>query len=211
MSRTILRTGIVLCAAVAVLGAGCGEAVRQGEGPVLATVALLEGASGAQPNRFGNTLGSDVLTIVKKDNNGVKVDVPTVFSDIGRATITLLLKDPGTAAAASAPTPMNQVTFTRYRVVYRRADGRNTPGVDVPYPFDSGATFTATVDTPGAVGFELVRLIAKHEAPLAALESNSIFINTIAEVTFYGQDRAGNDVSASGSIGIVFGNFGDPE
>jgi len=29
-------------------------------------------------------------------------------------------------------------------------------------------------------------------------------------VTFYGRDQAGNDVSATGSIGIVFGNFADP-
>ena len=96
-------------------------------------------------------------------------------------------------------------------MVYSRTDGRNTPGVDVPYPFDSSATFTATVDTPGAVGFEIVRLTAKQEAPLRALVTNSTFISTIAEVTFYGQDAAGNDVSATGSIGVTFGNFGDPE
>jgi hypothetical protein len=36
-------------------------------------------------------------------------------------------------------------------------------------------------------------------------------ISTIADVTFYGRDQAGNDVSATGSIGIDFGNFGDPQ
>jgi len=30
-------------------------------------------------------------------------------------------------------------------------------------------------------------------------------------VTFYGHDQAGNDISATGSIGVEFGNFGDPE
>ena len=92
-----------------------------------------------------------------------------------------------------------------------RADGRNTPGVDVPYPFDSSATFTAAAGTPGTVGFEIVRLTAKQEAPLRALITNTTFIGTVAEVTFYGQDAVGNDVSASGSIGITFGNFGDPD
>lgn len=106
---------------------------------------------------------------------------------------------------------MNIVTFTRYRVVYVRADGRNTPGVDVPYPFDSSATFTAVPGTPGTVGFEIVRLTAKQEAPLRALITNPTFIGTVAEVTFYGQDAVGNDVSATGSIGITFGNFGDPD
>ena len=28
--------------------------------------------------------------------------------------------------------------MTRYRVEFRRTDGRNTPGVDVPYGFDGG-------------------------------------------------------------------------
>ena len=83
--------------------------------------------------------------------------------------------------------------------------------MDVPYPFDSSATFTASPGAAGTTGFEIVRLTAKQEAPLRALITNSTFIGTIAEVTFYGQDAAGNDVSATGSIGITFGNFGDPE
>lgn len=211
MSRNLPRTALVLWTAVAVLGAGCGDFVRQGRGPLLATVSLLEAASGASPTAFGNTLGSDVVTLVNKDNNGVKVKVATIFSDSGRANVSLILKDPGTTATPATPSSINQVTFSRYRVVYTRSDGRNTPGVDVPYPFDSGATFTATVDTPGQVGFEIVRLIAKQEAPLMSLATNNQFISTIAQVTFYGQDRAGNDVSASASIGVTFGNFGDPE
>jgi hypothetical protein len=29
-------------------------------------------------------------------------------------------------------------------------------------------------------------------------------------VTFYGQDQAGNEISAAGNIGIDFGDFADP-
>lgn len=211
MSRIVSLPALLAAATAAVVSTGCGDFVRQGRGPLLVTVATLEGASGAEPTKFGNTMHSDVLTMVNKDDNGVKVKVPTVFSDVGRANLTVMLKDPGTAGSPAQPTTVNQVTFSRYRVVYSRADGRNTPGVDVPYPFDSGATFTASVDTPGAVGFELVRHVAKQEAPLASLVVNNQIINTIAEVTFYGQDRAGNEVTAAGRIGIEFGNFGDPE
>jgi hypothetical protein len=57
--------------------------------------------------------------------------------------------------------------------------------------------------------FEIVRHSAKEEAPLAALRFNDDIISTIAEVTFYGRDQAGNEVSASASIGINFGNFAD--
>ncbi len=191
---------------------GCSETIREGDGPVQAMVTSLEAAPGAEPNKFGGTLSSDVLTLVKKDDNGVKIKVPTIFSDAGRVVVTLALKNPGVPGSPTSPTAMNDVTFTRYRVVYKRADGRNTPGVDVPYPFDSAATFTARVGTPVTAGFELVRITAKEEAPLRALVTNgNTFITTIADVTFYGQDRAGNDVSAGGSIGITFGNFGDPD
>jgi hypothetical protein len=55
-----------------------------------------------------------------------------------------------------------------------------------------------------------VRHTAKQEPPLVALRSNGVNLNTIAEVTFYGRDQAGNEVSVTGQIGIVFGNFGDP-
>jgi len=49
------------------------------------------------------------------------------------------------------------------------------------------------------------------EAPLRALATNPDIISTIADVTFYGHDQAGNDVSATGSITVDFGNFGDPQ
>jgi hypothetical protein len=205
MHRAVFVVGIAGAAAAA---AGCGDVVRQGRGPSQAIVTTLEGAAGATPEKFGGTLSSDVLTIVKKDDNGVKIKVPTIFSDVGRVAVTVVMKDP---LATTQPTSVNQVTFSRYRVVYVRADGRNTPGVDVPYPFDSGVTFTVTPGQSTTAGFELVRITSKQEAPLRALEVNSTFITTIAEVTFYGRDQAGNEVTASGSIGITFGNFGDPD
>jgi hypothetical protein len=130
---------------------------------------------------------------------------------MGQVTMSLMLKDPGTPLAPSAPSTLNQVTFTRYRVVYRRNDGRNTPGVDVPHPIDSALTFTVQNAGQTSAGFELVRHTAKQEAPLAALAINPTIISTVAEVSFFGRDQAGHDVSATGTIGINFGNFGDPQ
>ena len=219
VKTTYFTWAAVACAALA---AGCSDTIREGRSPVQAMVTSLEGAPGGEPSRFGGTLSSDVLTLVEKDENGVKVKVPTIFNDIGRVQVTVALKNPGLPGSPAAPTAMNDVTFTRYRVVYTRADGRNTPGVDVPYPFDSGVTFTSRVGAPGLAGFELVRNVAKSEAPLRALCNanqsvlgctvvSQTFITTIADVTFYGQDRAGNEVIAGGSIGITFGDFGDPE
>ena len=201
---------------LAVLGmtaaaAGCGDLATQGRSPVQLTVMSLTAASGAEPDDFGATLRSDVITKVKKTVDGQQVDVPTIFNDVGEVSFGLIMKDPGASPANPAgASALNSVTITRYRVVYRRTDGHNTPGVDVPFAFDSAITFTVTPDG-GSTGFNLVRHSAKQEAPLASLAFNPDLISTIADITFYGRDQTGNDVSATGSIGIDFGNFGDPQ
>ena len=120
----------------------------------------------------------------------------------------LVLRDPGLGTTPAVPTAINQVTFTSYRVVYRRTDGRNVEGVDVPYAFSSGVTFTVPASGRVTVGFNLVRQTAKLEAPLLALRNRLVLISTIAEVTFFGRDLAGHDVIATGTIGITFGDFG---
>jgi hypothetical protein len=194
---------------VALASAGCGDLATQGRSPVQLTILSLAGASGATPDEFGASLHSDVVTNVQRTVDGQQVSVPTIFNDNGSVEFSLVLKDPGDPATPAAPSALNAVTVTRYRVVYRRTDGRNTPGVDVPFSFDSAVTVTIDGDG-GSTGFQLVRNSAKQEAPLRALVTNPDIISTIAEVTFYGRDQAGNDVSATGSIGVDFGNFGDP-
>ena len=202
-------TGLTL--ALAVLAAGCGEVSRNGRAPVMVVITALEAASGAEPDAFGGTLFSDVITVVERTIEDDTVGVPTVFADSGRVTMHLVLRDPGIPGNPAVPSPLNTVTFNRYRVTYRRADGRNTPGVDVPFPFDSAVTFTVPAEDEVTAGFSIVRHTAKQEAPLQALSNSPVIIQTIAEVTFYGRDQAGNEVTATGNIGIAFGNFGDPE
>lgn len=196
------RTAVAAAALLASMSVGCGELVRQGRSPVQLVINSLTAASGAEPEDFGTTLRSDVVTVVE--------DVPTVFNDVGEVTMTLILKDPGNFGTA-APTALNRVTINRYRVAYRRTDGRATPGVDVPFPFDSAITVTVPEDGSVTAGFQLVRHSAKQEQPLAALALNPDVISTIAEVTFFGHDQAGNEISVSGNIGVDFGNFGDPD
>ena len=56
-----------------------------------------------------------------------------------------------------------------------------------------------------------MRHIAKQESPLRALAFNfAPIIYTIAEVTFYGHDQTGREVSVSGQILVAFGDFADP-
>ena len=72
------------------------------------------------------------------------------------------------------------------------------------------ALMTLTVGTSEVSGsFTIVRNIAKDEAPLRALTVNGVIISTIAEVTFYGHDQTGREVSVAANISVDFGNFGD--
>jgi hypothetical protein len=194
----------VVSAGVLLLGlVSCGEQTRQGTSSSVLVVTELVAAPGSDPTTFGAYLYSDVQTVVD--------DSPTVYPDKGRVTIALQLKDPGTAGSPNEPSLNNSVTIDRYHVKYVRADGHNIQGVDVPYEFDSGLGFTVTGDTSMSESFELVRHIAKLEAPLKALGTSPVIINTIAQVTFYGHDQTGRSVSTAANIGIEFGNFADPK
>ena len=188
--------------------ATCGEVARTGDAPVWVIVSRLEAASGADPAAFSGVLYSDVETVVERtDDGGASA---TAFPDPGQAELRLAFKDPG---AAAAPTDYSSVTITRYRVAYRRTDGRNAPGVDVPYAFEGATTRTIGADAPATVGLELVRVQAKHEPPLRNLRGGggALAISTIADVTFYGRDMSGRDVSARASISIVFADWADPK
>lgn len=196
------RLNAAIVAGLALTSTSCGDVVRQGTGSSYLIVSMLEGASGADPEKFANPVLSDVLTVVD--------DVPTYFNDLGRARLTLGMKDPGGAASTTAPTTANFITVNRYRVRYVRADGRNTPGVDVPHPFDGAMTATIGAgDT--TVPFTIVRHAAKREAPLYALVSSWVVLDAIAEVTFYGRDQTGREASVTGTILVSFANFGDPD
>jgi hypothetical protein len=189
--------GMLAVASAVLSTVGCGEFVRGSRSPSQVVIDVLEGPD-------GNTLRSDVI---ETDDDGVS----TIFNDLADVTFRMILRDPGVPGAPSAPSAINEVTITRYRVAYRRADGRNTEGVDVPRSFDSALTVTVPADGTAGASFEIVRHAAKLEAPLASLRSGETFITTIAEITFYGRDQAGNELSVVGTMGVTFGNFADDE
>jgi hypothetical protein len=170
----------------------------------------LQGMRGAvQPGTPSATLISDVITNVTSPAPcTTDKPCPTIFGDSGLATLRAPLKDIG-ATASLSPTSNNEVTINRVHVEFLRADGRNTPGVDVPYSFDNAVTGTITAGGTLSLGFELVRNVAKQESPLVQLRTNPNTISVIARVTFYGADRVGNAIQATGQLTVEFGNFGD--
>jgi hypothetical protein len=208
------RAGLLAVAALALLSVSCAsELTRTGRSPAFLVIDKLEGASGAKSTEFAINLLSDVITMVDQQVNGQTVKVPTIFNDLGRATMHLAMKNPGTTDLLSAPSTINAITLNRYHVSFKRSDGRNTPGVDVPYGFDGGLTVTFSGTEAASFGFELIRHAMKEEPPLKNLRDHggAGFISTIAEITFYGRDQAGNEVSAAGSMLVDFGDFGDPK
>ena len=203
-------TRLLGLAALAAASVSCGDVVRQGSSPVYLVIDLLQGIRGGPSGgAASSTLTSDVITIVTSPAPcAAATPCPTIFGDSGTVALRAPLKDIG-ATGSLAPTTNNEVTINRYRVEYTRADGRNTQGVDVPFAFDGAVTGTILAGGSLTLGFELVRNVAKQESPLAQLRTSSNFISVIARVTFYGTDRVGNAISATGQIQIEFGNFGD--
>jgi hypothetical protein len=211
--RASYRPVIAGVAAIALVAGSvsCGDVVRQGKAPVIVVVDSIQAASGAEPGNMGGFLLSDVQTLQDQQIGGETVSVPVIFNDIAEATMRLIPKDAGTGAVNLNPTPWNAVTINRYRITYIRADGRNTPGVDVPFPVDGAVTATLSA-SPLIVPFEIVRHQQKLEQPLRSLASfgGRLFISTIAEITFYGADQTGNDVQAKATINVSFSDYADP-
>ena len=154
---------LLFVVALVAVSSACGEFTREGRAPVVLVVDSLIVGDDEQ-----GTLLSDVIT------------KNSTLNDMAEVEMRLVLKDPGPPGVTVGPSLLNAVTITRYRVEYRRTDGRSTQGVDVPYSFDSALTFTVPNDGVATGVFQLVRHTAKEEAPLKALASNFDIISTIA-------------------------------
>ncbi len=209
MTRTFRQVLGALAITAATMS--CGDVVRDSRSPMILVIDHLLGANGASTSiTFTNPVFSDVITIRTSPSPcSVTTPCPTIFADPGQVTLHLDQKNIGTPTVPAAPTTNNEVIITGYHVEYRRSDGRNTAGVDVPFAFDGGLTGTVTQTGAVTFSFELVRHVAKEESPLIQLQLSPTIINVIAYVTFYGHDTVGNSVSVTGTISIDFGNFGD--
>jgi hypothetical protein len=169
------------------LATSCSQSIRTGQASSYLVLTSLTG-------------GSDNDSTVESD---VQTETGSVFTDTGTAGFQVVMKDNG----GPGPSPVNAITITQYHVEFVRSDGRNTPGVDVPFAFDGGVT--ATINGAGTVGFTLVRIQAKLEAPLKALalHGGAQAISTVARITFYGHDQTGREVSVTGNIDVTFADW----
>jgi len=188
----LIGLGVCLVAA-----ASCRGVTRDSGAVSYLIIDELAGAAGVKPDTFSTVLQSDVQT------------KGSIYEDPGKVTFRLASKDPTLSVGL---TSTNFITVTQYHVEFIRSDGRNTQGVEVPYAFDGAVTGTVNNTTPLSLVFTLVRAQAKDEAPLRALRGmgGSLLISTVARITFYGHDQAGNGVTVTGQISINFADWADP-
>lgn len=154
----------------------------------------------------GTEIFSDVCVLEEDPDTGVFFC--TFFNDNAIVEMSAVLKNQNQFAQSF----LNDITFTSYRVTFTRADGRNTPGVDVPFPFDGAMTMLVGANAgPVSRAFVLVRHQAKLEPPLASLvgSGGSLFISVLAEIEFFGHDGAGRPISVKGFMNVHFGDFAD--
>ncbi len=191
---------LALALAALLATTACSDKVLQGKGSSYLVIDALTAAPGDDPEKFATVLESDVWA---KEGGA--------YQDFGKVELHIAMKDV-TLTTGTEPTANNWITVNRYHVDYVRSDGRNNQGEDVPYSVDGAATGTIT-SSKTALIFTLVPLQRKLEKPLVTLANHggAIAIMTIANVTFYGYDQAGNTVSVTGSISVNFADWADSD
>lgn len=194
---------------------------------VLALVLSLAPGCITEPDTVTNDASNVILQIVSMgaqavDDQGPGETVVDLFSDVCFAVVfqtgCAVFNDNGVVTMRAIPKDrtqfadeINSVTIERYRVTYVRADGRNVPGADVPYPFDGVANFLVGIDGADVErAFVVVRHQAKTESPLREIAVSNLAarLSVIAQIDFYGHDSAGRAVTVTGYLNITFSDFG---
>jgi len=192
----MLRGG-ALVAALSFIG-GCSAGTTGDTTNTIVTVDSVQGISGLAA-QAGDELFSDVC-----DNQGATPPNCTVANDSVQVNLTARPKEQLRASGQ-----LNDVVFDRYRVTYVRADGRNLPGVDVPYSFDGATNFTVPLNGNSSKSFSVVRQQEKLQPPLANLRfgGGAIVFSAIAQIDLYGRDVAGRPIAVRAVLNVTFGDF----
>lgn len=149
-----------------------------------------------------NFLQSDVVRI------DPVTGLESATADVADATLRASLLD---AAPILGPSQYSDIILTRYVVSYSRADGKNTPGQDVPLPFEGSLSTLVKIGSAASISLVIVREVAKQEPPLINLIQGrgEGVLQVTAKVEFYGQDMVNNKVKATGYLTIFFANYID--
>jgi len=191
--------------------------------PVLAfaVLALASAACNSLENETDSMSTLQILNLKGLDSTGTAADyidsdvlyedpdtgAASIIADVATVTLTASMLDPDPILGVS---PYADVELTGYTVTYTRSDGKNTPGVDVPYPIDGSLTGLVEIGAQSSFNFVIVRETAKNESPLVDLlqtTTRAEGLTVTAQVDLFGHDLSGADVKATGYISITFANY----
>jgi len=191
-TKKALRIAVLLSAFLVLVS--CNPVEDDSESASMLLVDNLLGRDTA--GKAGNFLQSDVIT------------KGSIFADTATATLRAVTVDPDPLLGTS---PYNDIVLTRYIVSYSRTDGRNVPGVDVPYPFEGSLSTVVKAGSQSTISFVIVREVAKIEPPLIGLADlgEEMVLACTAKVEFYGHDNVNRTVKATGYLTIYFANYVD--
>jgi len=184
---------------------------------------LLLGSCNALENDSTSGSRLQIISITGNDMDG-KAGSTTVFSDVLTGTGSIF-NDNGVALVEADPldpslvkittSPYMDVLVDQIDVEFRRTDGRNVEGVDVPYRFTQPMSVLVRITGNSEISFVLIRHVAKMEAPLFQLRyvnSQEYVLQLVAVVTIHGTDGAGNRVApVTGYVNVWCADFADEE
>lgn len=161
---------------------------------------------------IGNLTGNDQSG--KAGSQTAYCDVITngsIFNDLGVATVYAQIFNPVEGENYSY---YNGVIVDQIDVEYKRTDGRNVEGVDVPYHFSQPINVLVEIGDQIEIPFVLVRHVAKLEPPLISLRefNEEVVLQLVAKITLHGKDISGHRVApVSANITVWCANFADSE
>ena len=169
--------------------------VQQNESNVLLEVIQVEADAGGE-GQGGAFLLSDVV-----DTKGGS------FND--NVVITLRSVPKNQNPASLPPGEFESVIIERYEIAYRRSDGHNLEGVDVPYRITGNITQNIPAGGEGDVAIIVVRHAAKDEPPLLNIANGGgqELLTVFADITLHGRTLSQKGVRARATLQITFGNF----
>ena len=201
--RVIMKWLSIVSLVWVVFFAGCKTQTESNDTTnTFVSVVSVEAIQGQGISPTGEDLFSDIC-----DNSATAGCV--VFNDSALITLRGQPKDQGSPLST-----VNSIVFERYRVTYIRSDGRNVPGVDVPYPFDGASNFQLLADgTTNDRILMVVRQQAKLETPLRELRGDAgapgnLILSVIAQIELFGRDGAGRSIKVTAFLNITFADFG---
>jgi hypothetical protein len=215
MKKMNFKPALVVILAIGLFTYACSTKVEENNRS--ASLLTVESVTGEQANPTGGFTESTPLLSDTCDNDNAQSQLPencTVFNDNADILFSNDFLQIGGGDGSSPTTSfLNDIIVTQYRVDYFRPNGRNNPGVDVPFGIDGSMNIRIAVNSTGTGSIIIVRHEAKREAPLAELDEGGSegVLTANAQMKFFGRDLAGRNVTATGFLEIHFANYGESQ